>query len=189
MTDTPQPFIPPPIQMWILMVLAAVGVLALLGGFSVLVYHMGQASVQQSIPTPAPAVTSQPTPAPTPAPAQYPRTITVQVRGISQPPYNMFPELVDYSGRIYDISGTGINPDAIILGGTYDIYITGERQQYGETIYSAGWVVLTGQNYYRPYSTAWNSEDGQPVIYGPNVIESSDSRINYGRPQFHIKRD
>lgn len=189
MTDAPQPFVPPAIQMTILTIFAALGILALLCGFGYLLYHAGQSSVQP-VPVPESAVTPEPTaaPAPTPTPSPYPTTVTIVVNAVSQPPDNMFPEVIDQSGKVYDISGTGIDPSGIILGGTYDVYITGTRQAYGGTIYTTGWITLVGQSEYYPNSAMWISDyNNRQVIYGPSVAEYSDSRYRHGNPNFVVR--
>jgi len=122
----------------------------------VAVYDQGRADAlfqQQQVTAAAQPPQPQPTPVPTATPSPYPETVSVTVTGANGPPGNMFPEVVDNSGRIYDISNSGSVWQNIIPYATYDIYVTGERQQFGETIYETGWITYVNSPVYY-YSSA-----------------------------------
>jgi hypothetical protein len=164
--------------------IAAFIVLVVIAG--VLLYNAGRSEALTQIEGQTPV-----TPVPTPAPSsQYPKTITITASGANGPPNNMFPEIVDLNQNIYDISSSGSAWENIILGAEYDVYVTGSRQQFGETIFSTGWISLVSYpSYY--YGNAWYA--GQPgSVYSNRVFWDSGNNCYWlfeSDNRYHCIRD
>jgi len=166
--------------------IAVLIILVIIAG--VLMYNTGRTSALSQIPQ-AP-VTAVPTPVPTQTQSQYPETISITASGANGPPNNMFPEIVDQRQDIFDISSSGSAWENIIPGAEYSIYVTGSRQQFGETIYETGWISLVGYPAYY-YGNVWYA--GQPgSVYSNRVFWDSGNNCYWlfeNDNRYHCIRD
>lgn len=177
----------------ILMTVFAI-VVIVVGAYAFIEVHGQNIAAVQNQPAPVvvatPAPTVAPTPEPTPAPQQYPVTYTITVRSVSGMPENGFDEVIDTTGRIFDITQAGIDRNTIIEGDTYDVYVTGSAVEYNAGVLIATRLALVSDGYsyndgYNNYQNKYTNSivdytRNHPVIYGRDVVNSQSAyRINH----------